>query len=345
MENLFEIFENVSVICVAEIGINHNGNIDRVKKMITEAARSGAHAAKIQSIKASELYSVYSKSILNGDKQYTTDESIIDFFDKFYFDENEHRQLFEHARSENIELFSTPFDDDTVDMLERCGSRLYKIASCDVTNHKLIKHISSKKKPVILSTGMSSDRQIQQAVQIINSAGNDLVLLHCVSLYPAESKNMNLKRIDVLKNMYKCKVGLSDHSQDPVGLTGAVFKGISMVERHFTDEYSDDCPDLAVSYDSQNFRSMVDNIETLLEIDGSGNDRISKEEGEVAKASRRSLFISKDSKKGTVLIPDMLKCKRPFDGICVSLYYDVIGKKLAKDISSDMPLYPEDIEN
>ncbi|HRX16197.1 MAG TPA: N-acetylneuraminate synthase family protein [Spirochaetota bacterium] len=344
MKKLSEIFGDVPVICVAEIGINHNGNVDLAKKMITAAAKSGAHAAKIQSIDASELYSTYSKSISNGDKKYNKDESIIDFFKKFYLNEEEHRLLFKHARSENIELFSTPFDNDTVDMLEDCGASLYKIASCDVTNHKLIKHISSKRKPIILSTGMSSDNQIKQAVRIIKSAGNDFILLHCVSLYPVEPINMNLRRIDVLKSMHKCKVGLSDHSNEEVVLAGAVFKGISMVERHFTDEYRDDCPDKEVSYDSQKFRSMVDNIGYLLEIDGCGNDLISTDEKAVAKASRRSLFISTDLKKGTVLTGDMLKCKRPFAGICASLYYDVIGKKLTKNISSDMPLYPEDIE-
>ncbi|MDA3900829.1 MAG: N-acetylneuraminate synthase family protein [Spirochaetes bacterium] len=345
MKRISDIFPDKRVIFVAEIGINHNGNISTAKTMIDAAKMAGADAVKIQSIVPEELYSRYSFSLSRNESPLIEDLSTIDFFEKFRLSEEEHHQLFAYAHTKEIELFSTAFDIGTVDMLERMGARLYKIASSDVTNHHLIEHIASKGMPVILSTGMSSFSQIDQAVNILSEKQIDITLLHCVSLYPAPPESMNLRKIDRLKERYSLPVGISDHSVDELVLTGAFFKGISMIECHFTDSYSRECPDRDVSYDTEKFRSMVDNIVRLQKIDGTGSDSITPEESVIADLSRRSLFAASDIPAGTVLTEDLVCCKRPGRGISADNYNEILGKKLKHPVLSDMPLLYEDIDS
>ena len=250
------IGENESPFIIAEIGNNHNGNLDTAKKLIESAKKAGADAVKFQ---VKNIAKSFAKELL--DSPYVNENS----FGKTYrehkmaleFSEEQMKQLYDFAAKIDIICFSTPFDIDSVDMLERIENPIYKISSFHVTDLKLIEYVCQTKKPIIISTGMSTIEEIDKAIELIKKYTKDFVVMHCVSCYPTEDKDINLNVIPTLKNRYNCPVGYSGHERGIAITASTVLLGSCAIERHFTLDRTMKGPDHASSVEPIGLNDIV----------------------------------------------------------------------------------------
>ena len=250
------IGENEYPFIIAEIGNNHNGNLDTAMKLIESAKKAGADAVKFQ---VKNIEKSFGKELL--DSPYVNENS----FGKTYrehkmaleFSEEQMKQLYDFAAKMDIICFSTPFDTDSVDMLERIGNPLYKISSFHVTDLKLIEYVCQTKKPIIISTGMSTIEEIDKAIELIKKYTKDFVIMHCVSCYPTEDKDVNLNIIPTLKNRYNCPVGYSGHERGIAISASTVLLGSCAIERHFTLDRTMKGPDHASSVEPIGLNDIV----------------------------------------------------------------------------------------
>jgi len=250
------IGENETPFIIAEIGNNHNGNLDTAKKLIETAKEAGADAVKFQ---VKNIEKSFSKELL--DLTYVNENS----FGKTYrehkmaleFSEEQMKELYDFAAKMNIICFSTPFDIDSVDMLERIGNPIYKISSFHVTDLKLIEYVCQTKKPIIISTGMSTIEEIDKAVELIKKFTKDFIIMHCVSCYPTEDKDINLNIIPTLKNRYNCPIGYSGHERGIAITASTVLLGCCAIERHFTLDRTMKGPDHASSVEPIGLNDIV----------------------------------------------------------------------------------------
>ena len=250
------IGENEYPFIIAEIGNNHNGNLDTAMKLIESAKESGADAVKFQ---VKNIEKSFAKELL--DSPYVNENS----FGKTYrehkmaleFSEEQMKQLYDFAAKIDIICFSTPFDTDSVDMLERIGNSIYKISSFHVTDLNLIKYVCQTKKPIIISTGMSTIEEIDKAIELIKKYTKDFVIMHCVSCYPTEDEDVNLNVIPTLKNRYNCPVGYSGHERGIAITASTVLLGSCAIERHFTLDRTMKGPDHASSVEPIGLNDIV----------------------------------------------------------------------------------------
>jgi sialic acid synthase SpsE len=325
---LNNIFNNKKIIFIAEIGLNHNGDADLAEEMIVKAAEAGADAVKFQTFVPEKMNSPYTSSLLESGEEKDPDSGIIDFFSKFAFTETQWRRLKEVSEKCGTEFFSAPFDAESVDLLERLNVRLYKIASSEVTNTPLIRKIGSAKKPVLLSTGMTSESDIEISLKNLKESGNtEIHLLHCVSLYPASKSEANLMRIISLKERFGVPVGLSDHTADYQSAVIAAALGATVIEKHFMIDQNHDCPDKDVSLTTEGFREMIEKVNETLSILGDGKIPFSGRESNTARAARKSLFALKKINSGEIISADSIIALRPGTGISPNRIDDITGKK------------------
>ena len=250
------IGENETPFIIAEIGNNHNGNVNTAKELIKTAKEAGADAVKFQ---VKNIEKSFSKELL--DSTYVNENS----FGKTYrehkmaleFSEEQMKELYDFASKMNIICFSTPFDIDSVDMLERIGNPIYKISSFHVTDLKLIEYVCQRKKPIIISTGMSTIEEIDKAVELIKKFTKDFIIMHCVSCYPTEDKDVNLNIISTLKNRYNCPIGYSGHERGIAITASTVLLGCCVIERHFTLDRTMKGPDHASSVEPIGLNDIV----------------------------------------------------------------------------------------
>ena len=250
------IGEKEEPFIIAEIGNNHNGSLDTAKKLIESAKESGADAVKFQ---VKNIEKSFAKELL--DSPYVNENS----FGKTYrehkmaleFSEEQMKQLYDFAAKINIICFSTPFDIDSVDMLERIGNPIYKISSFHVTDLKLIEYVCQTKKPIIISTGMSTVEEIDKAIELIKKYTKDFVIMHCVSCYPTEDEDVNLNVIPTLKSRYNCPVGYSGHERGIAITASTVLLGSCAIERHFTLDRTMKGPDHASSVEPIGLNDIV----------------------------------------------------------------------------------------
>lgn len=258
---------------IAEIGNNHNGSLDMAFQLIKKAKEVGADAVKFQ---VKNIEKCFSKELL--DSSYTNEHS----FGKTYrehkialeFSEEQLRQIYDYAKKVDIICFSTPFDTDSVDLLERLDNPMYKISSFHVTDLPLIKHICKTNKPIILSTGMSTIDEIDKAVDLIRKSTNQFVLLHCVSCYPTADDDVNLNVIPSLRTRYDCPVGYSGHERGVAISASAVALGACVIERHFTLDRTMKGPDHASSVEPLGMNHIVTRARRLLTAMGSPNKTV-----------------------------------------------------------------------
>lgn len=241
------IGEGQSVFVIAEVGINHSGDMTKAKALIDEAAKAGADAVKIQTYLT--------------EKRVAKDSPIFGILKQCELSFNQQRELFVYAKTKNILLFSTPFDSDSVAFLEEMNVPCYKVASFDLVNSVLLKEVASKKRPVILSRGMADQKEIDTAVDILKSAGAPFALLHCISAYPVpQASDLHLATIRALKERYDCPVGYSDHAQGIQPSVLSVAAGAVIIEKHFMLAGDADAPDKPVSLEPAVFAEMVRGI-------------------------------------------------------------------------------------
>lgn len=313
---LNNVFNNKKIIFIAEIGLNHNGDISLAEKMIASAASAGADAVKFQTFVPEKMYSPYTSSLLGNKPVTGTDYGIIDFFRNFTFTKNQWLRLRDFSVKCGIEFFSSPFDAESVELLESLEVKLYKIASSELTNIPLLRKIGTTKKPVILSTGMSTGEEIESALKALKDSGNpQTILLHCVSLYPVKKAEANLKRVTSLQEKFKIPVGISDHESGYASAVIAAALGAVVFEKHYKLNPDHDCPDKEVSLTPEQFKKMTEKVNDTITMMGNGVIEYSGRERDTARGARRSLFASRKIKPGEKISPDSVIALRPGVGI------------------------------
>ena len=319
------IGERQPVFIVAEAGINHNRSLEQAKELVKRAKESGADAVKFQTFKAESLCRQGSK--------------VFELFKSLELSRDEWARIAETAQSSGIIFFSTPFDEESTELLDSLGVPAFKVASGDLTFLPFLKYIARRGKPIVLSTGMSTLSEIDEALNTIYSEGNkNVVLLHCVSSYPASIKDVNLKAINTLEQVFKLPVGFSDHTVGAVISIAAVSLGAKVIEKHFTLDKSLPGPDHKLSLDPDEFKEMVANIRIVEQALGDGVKAPRESEAEGIRAWRRSLTAKVYIPAGTTITQDMLKTARPATGIEPKFINIVIGRTAKEHIQEDEAL-------
>ena len=317
---------------VAEIGFNHNGDVELAKRMIESAAESGADAVKLQTFVASEMIS---NTLMGDDPDHPGNEiPFYEFFQRYELSREDYKTLMTHAQALNIPLFSTPFDDASLDMLVELGVPTLKIASPDLTYTPFLERVAETGLPVVLSTGMASEEEIAQALQALRKA-KSVILLHCVSNYPSQYEEMNIACMASLRQRFELPVGLSDHTLDNMSAVVAASLGAVMIEKHFTLDRKMPGVDQSISMQPEDLRELKSDILNVRKILGDNEKIIQKSEIPVKQSARRSLVARVDIPLGTPLQPDMLACKRPGTGISPGELDRVLGKPVKVALSAE----------
>jgi len=328
------IGEKEPVFIIAEVGINHNGNVRIAKKMVSEAKKCGADAVKFQTFRAEEF--VGDKKLIykyrSGGK--TVKESMYGMFKRHEFTEGQYRDIFNFARRVGIIPFSTPSDTQSADLLiDRLGVRLIKIASDDMYNLDLLKYIAKKGLPIIISTGMATLEEIKESFNLIKKEKNNkIIILHCVSLYPTPEELVNLNRMVSIKNIFKCMVGFSDHSDGNEAALASVCLGAKVIEKHFTLDKNMSGPDHRFSADPLELENLVNSVRKIEKMIGDGLFDISKEEMKIRRSFRRSIVAAHFIKKGEKIKNSMLAFRRPGSGHPPKSKALLIGRIASKNI-------------
>ena len=324
---------------VAEISANHRQQFDEAVKLVEAAKEAGADAVKLQTYTPDTLTIQSNRPEFQiGGGTLWDGKTLYDLYAEAYMPWEWQPKLKQVAAELEIDLFSSPFDKTAVDFLEEMGVPAYKIASFEIVDIPLIEYIASKGKPVIISTGMATLAEIDEAVQTARGAGaSQIALLKCTSAYPALPEEMNLRTIPHLAEAFGVPVGLSDHTSGIAVPVAAVALGACIVEKHFTLSRSIPSPDSAFSLEPQEFRAMVAAIRTAEKGLGEVRYEISQQEAR-SRVFRRSLFVVKDIKAGEVFTEENLRSIRPGYGLHPRHLKDILGRRAARDIQRGTPL-------
>ncbi|MDO8505529.1 MAG: FAD-dependent oxidoreductase [bacterium] len=329
---------------IAEAGINHNGSVQMAKELIDAAIRVGADAVKFQTFKASSRISKKVKAVKYAETITGLEETIYDMFDRLAMSFEDQKELFTYARGKGIEIFSTPFDFESVDFLESMQVKLYKIASMDLVNIPLIKYVAKTRKPMIISTGMSTLGQVEEAVNAVAQAGNqNLILLHCNSSYPAAPAEMNLNAIKTLRQAFHVPIGFSDHTFGLVASQTALAIGANVIERHFTLDRTLEGPDHILSSEPHEFAQLIEMTKRIPQLLGNGIKIIQPNEYATLNMQRKSLYAAKDIEKGQIITEDAIAIKGPGGGL-LPKYFDIVVGRIARErIEEDFPITWENV--
>jgi len=325
-----------SVFVVAEIGVNHNGDVRLAKKLVDAAKDAGSDAVKFQAFKAERVVTRYAEKAEYQKETTGPSKSQYDMIKKLELRNEEFRELYDYAMKNDIIFLSSAIDKESVDLLSNLGVPAFKVASGEITNFPLLRYIAKKQKPIILSTGMGTLDEIKDALKVIREKGvEDIVLLHCVTSYPAKIEDANLRVIETLRHRFKLPVGLSDHTLGITTPIAAAALGAVLIEKHFTLDRSLPGPDHRASLEPYELKEMVRAIRDVEKALGDGVKKLTEEEERIKKVARRSIVAKVRIPKGTIITEDMLDLKRPGVGIEPKYLNDVIGKRAKKDIKPD----------
>ncbi len=324
--------EKDGVYIIAELSANHGGKIEIAKETIKAAHEIGANAIKLQTYTADTLTldSDSEDFIIKGGTLWD-DRKLYDLYKEAYLPWEWHKELFDYAREIGIDIFSSPFDKSAVDFLEKLNPSAYKIASFEITDYELIRYTASKMKPIIISTGIATIDEIQDAVNICKDVGNEeIILLKCTSAYPAKLEDANLSMIPNLAQTFGVLSGFSDHTLGSTAPIVATTFGAKIIEKHFILDKSIGGADADFSMDKEEFALMIqavrDTEKLLGKIDYSMNEKKQK-----SRQFSRSLYISKDIKKGEIFSTKNIKSVRPGYGLHPKYLNDILGKMADKD--------------
>ncbi|MDD2357037.1 MAG: pseudaminic acid synthase [Thiovulaceae bacterium] len=329
---------------IAELSANHNGSLQNALDTIKAAKEIGADAIKLQTYTADTLTLDSDKEdfIVKGGTLWD-DKKLYDLYKEAYTPWEWHKELFQYARNIGIDIFSTPFDKSAVDFLEQFSPSAYKIASFEITDYELIRYTASKMRPIIISTGIATIEEIQDAVDICKAEGNsDIILLKCTSAYPAPLEDANLLTISNLAQTFGVISGFSDHTQGSTAPIAAVALGAKVIEKHFILDRSIGGADAEFSMDKKEFSEMIQAIrdtEKLLgKVDYSMNEKKQKN-----RQFSRSLYACSDIKKGELFSEENVKSVRPGYGLHPKYLKEILGKAANYDISFAEPLKKESV--
>lgn len=317
---------------IAELSANHNGSLQNALDTIKAAKEVGANAIKLQTYTADTLTLDCDRDdfVIKGGTLWD-DKTLYNLYKEAYTPWEWHKELFDYARSLEIDIFSTPFDKSAVDFLEQFNPSAYKIASFEITDYDLVKYTAQKGKPIIISSGIATLQEIQDVVDICRSVGNeDIVLLKCTSAYPAALEEANLNTIPNLAQTFNTISGFSDHTLGSTAPIVAVTLGAKVIEKHFILDKSIGGPDAEFSMDKEEFKQMVNSIRDTEKLLG----KVTYEMTEKKKKNRvfsRSLYVSKDIKKGEEFTLDNIRSVRPGFGLHPKYLDELLGQKSKKD--------------
>jgi N,N'-diacetyllegionaminate synthase len=336
---------------IAEAGVNHNGSLETCKKLIDVSVKAGADAVKFQTFKADKLVTSDADKARYQIENTGTSESQIEMLRQLELSQNAHKDLFAYCRQKNILFLSTPFDEESVDMLDELGMEIFKVSSGEITNKPLIQYIASKKKPIILSTGMSYLGEVENALSWIDDKWNSLnikpqlTILHCVSSYPARIEDVNLRAIKTMEIAFGVPVGYSDHTLGIEVAIAAVIIGAKVIEKHFTLDRDMDGPDHKASLEPEELSAMITAIRNVEKAMGDGVKKPTESERDTKKTVRRSLVTAREIKAGEIISPDNIFEKRPGTGISAEFKDTVVGMKSGVDISVGSVIKWEDLKH
>lgn len=323
---------------IAELSANHNGSLETALKIINEAKRCGADAIKLQTYSADTitLNSQNEEFMIRGGLW--DGQSLYELYEKAHMPWEWHKPLFDYARELNITIFSSPFDKTAVDLLEDLNAPAYKIASFEAVDLPLIKYVASTGKPMIISTGMANKEEIGEAIQAAYDGGcKELVVLHCVSGYPAPAEDYNLLTLKDMAASFGVPVGLSDHTLDNTTAIAAVALGACVIEKHFTLDRSGGGPDDSFSLEPKELQHLCQSVKTAWQAIGRVDyGRKSSEQGNAQ--LRRSLYFVKDMRVGDIIDETCIRSVRPGYGVPPKFYDEILGKKVTVDVSVNMPV-------
>ena len=323
---------NAEPFIIAEISANHNGSLKTALETISMAKVCGADAVKMQSYTADTLTINSNKDDFLIKSGLWAGRSLYDLYSEAYTPFNWHETIFEHAEREGILLFSTPFDESSVDLLESLNAPAYKIASFEIVDLPLIEKVAKTNKPLLISTGMASLNEIGNALQVAYSNGcKQLALLHCISSYPASINEANLKSIKVLKKEFGVEVGLSDHTIGYTASMLAISLGASFVEKHFILNRNMGGVDSEFSAEPSELQELIE--KTKLAYHALGDSKFKRAKSEEAnKVFRRSIYYVANLKIGDLVKEEHIRIIRPGFGLEPKFYCDILGKTLNKNV-------------
>jgi len=321
------------VFIIAELSANHNGSIQNAIDTIKAAKEIGANAIKLQTYRADTITLDSKKDDFMITQGTLWDGiSLYELYEKAYTPWEWHKELFEYARELGIDIFSSPFDKSAVDFLEQFNPSAYKIASFEITDYELVRYVASKGKPVIISTGVGTKEEIEDVVKICKDEGNNqIVLLKCTSAYPAPIEEANLTMIVELSKEFNVISGFSDHTLGVTAPIVATTLGAKVIEKHFILDKSIGGPDCEFSLDKQEFSKMIEEVRKSEKLLGNVSYEMTKKKLKSREHSR-SLYVSKDIKKGEKLTENNIKSVRPGYGLHPKYLKDVLGKKANRDL-------------
>ena len=326
------------VFLIAEISANHCGNFDLAKKLIKCAKINGANAVKLQTYTADTMTMKSDKKYFKINEGLWKGYTLWDLYNKAHTPLKWHKRLFEYGKSIGIKVFSTPFDNTAVDFLEKLNCPIYKIASFEMTDLNLIKKVSKTKKPMIISTGMANLKEIQTTVQTAKKNGaTDITLLYCVSNYPSSIYDFNLNNIKILKDKFKCKVGISDHSNDNRVAIASVACGAEVIEKHIALDNQKKGFDIEFSIKGKEIKKLREDLNVASELLGKKYFYRNKSENK-SKIFRRSIFTSNEIKKGEKFTKNNIRVIRPGYGLEPKYYNSILNKKSPIHIKENEPV-------
>jgi N-acetylneuraminate synthase len=326
---------------IAEMSNNHMNDINKAYRIIELAKKNGADAIKIQTYTADSLTIDCDKPDFVIPDPLWKGKTYYELYKEITMPLEWNRLLFQKAKDVGITIFSSPFDEASVDLLEELNCPAYKIASFEAKDHRFLRKIASTKKPIVMSTGVSTLNDVKDSIRVLREAGaEDFVVLHCISSYPSKVEDMNVSAVDEISKL-GIKVGLSDHSLDNLAAVMSVAYGACVIEKHFTERREDGGPDAAFSLEPTELQSLCDQTFLAWKAKGSGEVLNKKRTGS---HHARSVYVVQNIHQGEVLNEANIRIIRPGFGLEPKYYEEVLGKTVNKNIERGMPLSFEDIE-
>lgn len=333
------------VFVIAEAGVNHNGDLDLARQLIDAAVQAGADAVKFQTFVTEQVISAAAPKAEYQLQTTDPTETQFEMVRRLELSPAAHHTLSGYCRDLGIQFLSTPFDRTSADLLNELKVPAIKIASGDITDWPFLAYVARSGKPIILSTGMSYLGEVEQALKVIRDAGNnEIILLHCVSNYPAAPADANLRAMRTMADEFKVPVGFSDHTAGTTVAIAAVALGASVIEKHLTMDKNLPGPDHRASLEPQEFRALVEAIRTTESALGNGNKTPAASESDTRRVARRSLASASVLDEGTVLQSHMLNEMRPGTGISPSSIGEVVGRRLKRKLESGELLSWSDLQ-
>ncbi|MEL7656828.1 MAG: N-acetylneuraminate synthase [Bacillota bacterium] len=326
----------MKVIIVAEAGVNHNGSIENALRLVDAAVAAEVNIVKFQTFRSEKLVSRFAHKADYQKKSTSADESQLEMLKKLELSAEQFRTIRDYCKSKGILFISTPFDEDSLLLLEGLEMPIYKIPSGEITNLPFLIKIAQLHKPVILSTGMSTVEEIELAVQTLMQYGaSEISLLHCNTEYPTPFTDVNLRAMVMLKQRFGVKVGYSDHTSGIEASIAAVALGAEIIEKHFTLDKNMSGPDHEASLSPEELKSMVSAIRNVEKALGSSIKEPTISEKKNIAIARRSIVAKTTISEGDVFTADNLDTKRPGSGISPVMWFDVLGKKAKRNFEKD----------